>query len=82
MDAVCAGHAATIQPGATVARSLQAGLKVFEISDGDAERRNVMVSLAEDELSPAALATRIVLFGVARELVEQGRWPGARMLST
>lgn len=82
MDAVCAGHAATIQPGATVARSLQAGLKVFEISDTDAERRNVMVSLAEDELSPAALATRIVLFDVARELVEQGHWPGARMLST
>ena len=55
---------------------------MFEISDADAERRNVMVSLAEDVLSPAALATRIVLFDVARVLVEQGRWPGARMLST
>jgi LysR family tcuABC transcriptional regulator len=39
-----------------------------------------MVSLADDELSPAALATRIVLQEVARALVEQGRWPGARLL--
>ncbi|MNP46680.1 DNA-binding transcriptional regulator CynR [compost metagenome] len=80
MDCVGAGHAATLQPGATVARALQAGLRVFAIDEPQAQRRNLVVSLAEDELSPAALATRIVLHDVARELVEQGRWPGARLL--
>ena len=80
MDCVCAGHAATIQPGATVARAHQAGLRVFAIDEAQAQRRNVIVSLTDDELSPAALATRIVLQEVARDLVEQGRWPGARLL--
>ena len=80
MDCVCAGYAATIQPGATVALAHQAGLRVFAIDEAKAQRRNVIVSLTEDELSPAALATRIVLQEVARDLVEQGRWPGARLL--
>ena len=80
MDAVCAGHAATIQPGATVARSLQAGLKVFEISDADAERRNVMVSLAEDgmtmlcvthEMGFARTVANRVIFMDKGEIVEQ-----------
>ncbi|MBV4536474.1 MULTISPECIES: LysR family transcriptional regulator [Pseudomonas] len=80
MDCVCAGHAATIQPGATVARAHQAGLRVFSIDQAQAQRRNLIVSLSDDELSPAALATRIVLQEVSRELVEQGRWPGAQLL--
>lgn len=80
MDAVIAGHAATIQPGATVARSLQAGLRVLPITDVGAGRRNLLASLSDDELSPAALATRIVLLDVARDLVTRGQWPGARLL--
>jgi len=40
----------------------------------------LVVSLVDDELSPAALATRIVLHEVSRELVQQDRWPGARLL--
>jgi len=63
-----------------VARAHQAGLRVFAIDEAQAQRRNVIVSLTDDELSPAALATRIVLQEVARDLVEQGRWPGARLL--
>jgi LysR family tcuABC transcriptional regulator len=42
-------------------------------------RVNLLCSLADDELSPAALATRAVLAECVRELVEQGRWIGARL---
>jgi len=38
---------------------------------------NMLASLSEDELSPAALAARVVLRDVAARLVAEGRWPGA-----
>ncbi|MDP3617703.1 MAG: LysR family transcriptional regulator, partial [Rhodoferax sp.] len=33
-----------------------------------------------DELSPAALATRVVLADCARALVRSGQWRGARLI--
>ena len=35
--------------------------------------------LSDEELSPAALATRVVLTGCARTLVRTGQWVGARL---
>jgi LysR family transcriptional regulator, regulatory protein for tcuABC len=69
MDAVRAGFAATIQPGAAIARVDGATLRVREIADAQAVRHNLLVSVSDGELSPAALATRVVLADVARELV-------------
>jgi LysR family tcuABC transcriptional regulator len=40
-------------------------------------RRNLLATLADDELSPAALATRLVIVDVARQLVVDKQWPGA-----
>lgn len=80
MDAVCAGLGATIQPGAAAARLPQAGLRLVPLADDQARRPNLLVSLSDDELSPAALAARVVLADVAGELVRQGRWIGARLL--
>ena len=37
------------------------------ISDAHAGRRNLLASLSDDELSPAALAARVVLADVARD---------------
>ena len=51
-----------------------------KIADAHARRSNLLVSLSDDELSPAALAARVVLADVAGELVRQGRWIGARLL--
>jgi LysR family tcuABC transcriptional regulator len=39
----------------------------------------MIASLADDELSLAALASRRVLAEVVRETVTSGRWPGARL---
>ncbi|MFM2052728.1 MAG: hypothetical protein RL456_765 [Pseudomonadota bacterium] len=80
MDAVCAGLGATIQPGAAAARLPQAGLRLVPLADDQARRPNLLVSLSDDELSPAALATRVVMADVARTLVREGRWIGARLL--
>lgn len=44
------------------------------------QRRNLLASLADDELSPGALATRVVILEVVRRLVGEGRWPGAALL--
>jgi LysR family tcuABC transcriptional regulator len=79
MDAVCAGLGATIQPGSAAARLPQAALRLVPLADDQARRPNLLVSLSDDELSPAALATRVVMTDVARTLVQEGRWTGARL---
>ncbi len=77
MNAVRAGHAATIQPGAAAALKGESGLSVVEISDTHAGRRNLLATLPDDELAPAALAARLVITDVARQLVMDHQWPGA-----
>lgn len=79
MDAVRAGLGATIQPGAATVRLPPDEVAMAEIGDAGALRRNLLASLGEDELSPAALAARVVLRETVRELVTAGRWPGARL---
>jgi LysR family tcuABC transcriptional regulator len=79
MDVVCAGFAATIQPGAAIARVANEPLELAEITDAQVCRRNVIASLSDAELSPAALGARVVLENVVHDLVRSGRWPGATL---
>lgn len=79
MEAVDNGLGATLQPWAAVARYADAPQRfhLARISDDKVTRVNWLCSLSEDELSPAALATRIVLRDCARARVESGAWVGA-----
>lgn len=79
MDVVRAGLAATIQPGAAVVHAPEEGLQRVVVGDRGAVRRNLLTSLSDDELAPAALAARVTLREVARRLVGEGRWAGARL---
>lgn len=79
MDAVHAGLGATVQPGAAIARVGAGSLVVREVADKAAMRHNLLVSVSDGELSPAGLAVRVVMADVARDLVRQGNWPGARL---
>lgn len=79
MDAVHAGLGATIQPGAATVRSGSGALRRAPITDRGAHRRNLLTSVSDDELAPAALAARVVLRDVARTLVAGGAWPGATL---
>lgn len=80
MDVVSSGVAATLQPGSAAARSADAGLRAVRVQDSHLNRRNYLCSLADDELSPAALAVRVVMRDVMKQLVELGIWPGACLL--
>jgi LysR family tcuABC transcriptional regulator len=79
MDAVAAGIGATVQPGAASARIAPGTMAAVEIADRGVRRRNVLASVSDDELSPAALAARVTLRDVALSLVAQGKWPGASL---
>lgn len=83
MDAVDAGFGATVQPGAAVGRWKDAGdrFHLAPLADREARRRNAVCSLSDDELTPAALAARIVLTDTARDLVRSGQWPGASLIA-
>lgn len=78
MAAVDAGLGSSLQPWAAMGRFEDAAQR-FEsalITDRDAQRTNLLCSLSEDELSPAALAARVVLVDCVRELVQSGAWSG------
>ncbi|MEJ8850795.1 LysR substrate-binding domain-containing protein [Variovorax rhizosphaerae] len=79
MDAVRAGIGATILPRAAILRMPKDAFICVEIADPSAHRITTLLSLAEDELSPAALAARVVLRATAETLVQDGRWPGAEL---
>ena len=83
MEAVCAGLGGTLQPWAALARlhDVPERLDLARITDAGVTRENWLCALSDDELSPAALAARVVLRDCATELVRQGRWTGATLLS-
>jgi LysR family tcuABC transcriptional regulator len=70
---------ATIQPGSAAGRSQPSALHVHPIADAHLFRRNTLASLTDEELSPPALAARVVLAELMRTLVREGRWPGATL---
>lgn len=82
MEAVDAGFGATVQPGAAVGRHADAAERfhLAPLADRQAIRRNAVCSLSDDELSPAALAVRVVMADIARGLVASGHWPGATLV--
>jgi LysR family transcriptional regulator, regulatory protein for tcuABC len=79
MDAVDHGLGCTLQPWAAIGRFADGPERfaLTEIADAEAQRLNSLCSLSDDELSPAALAARVVLAQTVRELVGAGRWGGA-----
>ena len=81
MDAVDAGLGATLQPWAAVGRFADAAQRfhLAALDDPLARRPNVLCSLSDDELSPAALAARVVLADCARARVGAGHWMGATL---
>ena len=84
MEAVDMGFGATLQPWAAVGRYPDAETRfhLAQIDDPQAGRQNLLCSLSDDELSPAALALRVVLADTARGLVRSGEWRGARLLDS
>lgn len=79
MSIVRQGQYATIQPGAAVVATGDHELCAYPMADPLLRRTNLITSVSDDELSPAALAARVVLGDLMRGLVSSGSWPGARL---
>lgn len=79
MKAVRSGLGATLQPGAAISHLDKEVLSVIDVHNPVLSRPNFLVSLSDDELSPAGLAARVILSKVMRELVQTGAWPGATL---
>ncbi len=79
MRAVRSGLGATLQPGAAISHLDKEVLRVIGVHNPILSRPNFLVSLSDDELTPAGLAARVVLSKVMRQLVETGNWPGATL---
>ena len=79
MRAVRDGLGATLQPGAAISHLDSESLRVIGVDNPILSRPNFLVSLSDDELTPAGLAARVILAKVMRQLVESGRWPGASL---
>lgn len=79
MRAVRDGLGATLQPGAAISHLDNDALRVIGVHNPVLNRPNFLVSLSDDELTPAGLAARVVLTKVMRQLVDAGEWPGATL---
>ncbi|WP_026349652.1 LysR substrate-binding domain-containing protein [Bordetella sp. FB-8] len=79
MALVRAGHGATLQPGAAATHSAGSKLRTWQIRERQPTRANMLASLSDDELSPAALAARVLLTQTVAKLVREDAWPGARL---
>ncbi|HAE1857577.1 tricarballylate utilization LysR family transcriptional regulator TcuR [Salmonella enterica] len=79
MRAVRDGLGAMLQPGAAISHLDNDALRVIGVHNPVLSRPNFLVSLSDDELTPAGLAARVVLTKVMRQLVDAGEWPGATL---
>ncbi|ECG1109232.1 TPA_asm: tricarballylate utilization LysR family transcriptional regulator TcuR [Salmonella enterica subsp. enterica serovar Typhimurium] len=79
MRAVRDGLGTTLQPGAAISHLDNDALRVIGVHNPVLSRPNFLVSLSDDELTPAGLAARVVLTKVMRQLVDAGEWPGATL---
>ena len=81
MEAVDAGMGATVQPWSAVGmyRDADERFQWSQMADETVRRKAALCALSEDELSPAALAARVVLMDCVRQLVQSGDWMGATL---
>lgn len=82
MAAVDAGLGSTVQPWAAMGRYPDAAerFQCARLTDAPARRVNLLCSLPDDELAPAALATRVVVADCVRHLVSSGQWFGTTLI--
>ncbi len=77
MSAVQQGMGATIHPSSAMALIQKEDVMSVLITDESLFRCTILTAPSDEELSPAALATRVVLKDVVRSLIQSGGWDGA-----
>lgn len=80
MNSVANLNVGTIQPGSAFMNTSRQHLNFLKIACRSIDRTNYLVSLAEDELSPACLAAKTMLRLCMSELIQQQAWPSAKQI--
>jgi LysR family tcuABC transcriptional regulator len=82
MASVVAGLGHTIQPWGAVVKIPEYAqqLSIAEIKDQSIYRPSLLCSLSDDELSPPALATRVLVKECVETLAISGAWKGSSLL--
>jgi LysR family tcuABC transcriptional regulator len=83
MSSVVAGLGHTIQPWGAVVKipDFSSKLAISEIKDQSIFRPSLLCSLSDDELSPSALAARVLVKECVETLAISGAWKGSSLLS-
>ncbi len=83
MTAVVAGIGHTIQPWGAVAKipDYSHQLAISEIKDQSIFRPSLLCSLSDDELTPSALAARVLVKECVETLAISGAWKGSSLLA-
>lgn len=82
MSSVVAGLGHTIQPWGAVVKipDFSSKLAISEIKDQSIFRPSLLCSLSDDELSPSALAARVLVKECVETLAISGAWKGSSLL--
>lgn len=80
MNCVSSLNMATIQPGSAHFDYLKSEMCLLKVVEPELDRINYLISLSEDELSPASLATKVAIKSCVKHLIHQGLWPSAELL--
>lgn len=80
MNCVSNLNMATIQPSSAHFDYLKSDICLLKIIEPELDRINYLISLSEEELSPASLATKVAIKMTVKSLIYKGLWPSAVLL--
>lgn len=80
MDSLIHLDLASIRPGSACLQEYKYKIKLLKLIDPEVERINYLVSLAEEELSPAALAAKAAIKACVKELIQNQIWPCSEII--
>ena len=80
MNTVAHLDVGTIQPGSAFMNLSRQHLNFLKITAPSIDRTNYLISLNEEELSPASLAAKSVIRSCMTQLIEQHAWPSAKLV--
>ncbi len=80
MNCVSNLNMATIQPVSAHFDYLKSDICLLKVVEPALDRINYLISLSEEELSPASLATKVAIKSCVKSLIRKGLWPSAELL--
>lgn len=80
MNCVSNLNMATIQPVSAHFDYLKSDICLLKVVEPALDRINYLISLSEEELSPASLATKVAIKSCVKSLIRKGLWSSAELL--